>query len=340
MVGPLVSVVVIFLDEERFLGEALASVFAQSYPRWELLLVDDGSSDGSARVARRWASRRPGSVRLLGHPGGANRGMSASRNLGLREAAGEYVAFLDADDAWEPGKLEGQVAALGGRPGAGMVYGRTLYWHGWTGRAEDAALDRTPDLGVAAGELVEPPRLLTLLYPFGEGATPSSSNFMLRREVAERVGGYEEEFRGMYEDQVFMTKIYLNEPIFVADGRCWDRYRQHANSCFAVAQKTGHDHSARLAYFDWLRCYLVDQGIEDPLVWRLLEEKRVFTRFRLHLKNRDWAGVLEGAILLLRKHRMELYRRLRAELRNRLSASVFVKFSRAIRPSTQGRTGP
>src|SRR5215475_5728613 len=97
---PLVSVVIIFLNAECFIQEAIESVFAQAYPAWELLLVDDGSSDASTTIAQRYAEQHRHQVRCLEHPGHANRGMSASRNLGIRNARGPYIAFLDADDVW------------------------------------------------------------------------------------------------------------------------------------------------------------------------------------------------------------------------------------------------
>src|ERR687889_2435319 len=92
---PLVSSIIIFLNRERFIQEAIESVFAQTYDNWELLLVDDGSTDGSTQIALRYAERYPEKVRYLEHPGHQNSGMSASRNLGIRYAKGEYIAFLD-----------------------------------------------------------------------------------------------------------------------------------------------------------------------------------------------------------------------------------------------------
>src|SRR3712207_5043688 len=129
---PLVSVIIIFLNAERFVEEAVESVFAQTYDNWELLLVDDGSSDASTAIAGRYAEEHPGRVRYLKHPRHQNRGMSASRNLGIGHAKGEYIAFLDADDVWLEYKLQQQVAILGSHPEASMVYGNTLYWHSWT----------------------------------------------------------------------------------------------------------------------------------------------------------------------------------------------------------------
>src|SRR5215207_10509527 len=134
---PLVSCIIIFLNAERFMREAIESVFAQTYDNWELLLVDDGSTDGSTHMALRYAERHSGKVRYLEHLGHQNRGMSASRNLGLSHAKGEYIGFLDADDVWLPHKLQQQVQILNSHPEAGMVYGTWQYWYSWTGRPED-----------------------------------------------------------------------------------------------------------------------------------------------------------------------------------------------------------
>src|SRR5271154_2347778 len=106
--GPLVSTIIIFLNAEKFLAEAVESVLAQTYPTWELWLVDDGSTDDSSRIARDYATRHAARIHYLEHPGHENRGKSASRNLGLRHSRGSYVALLDADDVWLPGKLTNQ----------------------------------------------------------------------------------------------------------------------------------------------------------------------------------------------------------------------------------------
>src|ERR1700742_2903638 len=97
--NPSVSVIIIFLNPgARFLREAVDSVFAQTHGDWELLLCDDGSTDDASAYARELAKQHPGRVTYLEHPGHENRGMSAARNLGLRHASGEFVAWLDADD--------------------------------------------------------------------------------------------------------------------------------------------------------------------------------------------------------------------------------------------------
>src|SRR4051812_43195551 len=117
---PLVSVIICFLNEEVFLAEAVNSVLAQAYTAWELLLVDDGSTDGSTDVARQFAGQHPHKIRYLDHDGHTNRGLSASRNLGIQQAAGDLLAFLDADDVWLPMKLSQQVAIMQDHPELAM----------------------------------------------------------------------------------------------------------------------------------------------------------------------------------------------------------------------------
>ena len=133
----LVSVVLIFLNEAEFIEEAIASVLAQTYSNWELILVDDGSTDGSTAIAKSYAEKLDPKVKYIDHEGHKNLGMSASRNLGIDNATGEYIAFIDGDDLWLPNKLEQQVAIMSTQPDAAMVCGRTQWWYSWTGKEAD-----------------------------------------------------------------------------------------------------------------------------------------------------------------------------------------------------------
>jgi len=122
-----VSVVTIFLDEEQFIRDAIDSVCRQTYRDWELLLVDDGFSDSSAEIAKSYASDDP-RIRCLTHPAGAHRGMAPSRNVGIADARGEFIALLDADDVWPHDTLERLVQRIVDCPGAAMVYGSSVWW--------------------------------------------------------------------------------------------------------------------------------------------------------------------------------------------------------------------
>ena len=145
---PLVSVITGFLNGEKFIQEAIESVITQTYDNWELLLVDDGSTDASTAIALRYAEKYPGKVCYLEHDGHQNRGVCASRNLGIRNAKGEYIALLDADDVWLPPKLQRQVAIMESQPEAAMIYGSPQYWHSWTENSEGRQSDFMPELGV------------------------------------------------------------------------------------------------------------------------------------------------------------------------------------------------
>lgn len=106
---PLISCIVPIFNGERYLKEALDSIFEQTYRPLEVLVADDGSTDGTAAVVARYGAE----VRYLSQP---NAWPAAARNLGLGAARGELVAFLDADDLWHPEKLARQLARFAARP--------------------------------------------------------------------------------------------------------------------------------------------------------------------------------------------------------------------------------
>ncbi|MEW6297495.1 MAG: glycosyltransferase family A protein [Thermodesulfobacteriota bacterium] len=291
--GPLVSAIIICFNGEKYLAESVASIFAQTYANWELLLVDDGSTDASTSIAKRYAAQYPKQICYLEHPGHQNRGMSASRNLGIAHAKGEFVAFLDADDVWLPHKLAEQVALLLAHPEAGMVYGRTLIWHSWTGNPCDQQRDHFLDLGVSPDQLVRPPMLFGVLLQ-NKAQTPTTCNALFRREVFRQVGGFEESFRGMYEDQVLFAKIHLQVPVYVS-GACWAKYRQHPES-WSVKTVRSQDYCAtRRPFLEWLSSYLTQKGVNPrTLAWQTLQRELWLCRhpgyFRLLHSYWCWRG--------------------------------------------------
>ncbi|HEX7025491.1 MAG TPA: glycosyltransferase [Gemmatimonadales bacterium] len=115
--GPFVSVVIPVFNAERHLASTLDSVLRQGHDRLEIIVVDDGSTDGSAAIAARCG----GPVRCLFQP---NRGPPAARNAGFRMARGELIAFLDADDLWSEDRLAVQLGLLARHPDADLVAGR------------------------------------------------------------------------------------------------------------------------------------------------------------------------------------------------------------------------
>ena len=114
---PTVSVIIPSYNAAAFLAEALGSVCAQTFADFEIIAVDDGSSDGSRAMLRGWPDAR---LRWSTQP---HQGAAAARNAGVLLARARYVAFLDADDVWLPGKLAAQVAALEADPALMLVFG-------------------------------------------------------------------------------------------------------------------------------------------------------------------------------------------------------------------------
>lgn len=266
-----VSVIVPFLNEQRFLVEAIESVLAQTYEDWELLLIDDGSTDASTEIALRFAAADSGRISCMRHADGRTLGLSASRNLGLARFAGEYVTFLDADDVWFSSKLERQVEILTHRPEVDMHYGASQYWYSWSGRPEDRERDYVEPIGVPSDVVMQPPSLMLPYFVLQTAALPNVNSVLLRRRVIERVGGFDEVYA--YEDQAFYAKVIMNASVS-ASNECWDRYRQHDDSITARVQRRGEAESARAGFFEWLIDYVSKQGFVDADLIAALRRER------------------------------------------------------------------
>ena len=118
---PAVSIVIPCYNQSRYLPLSIRSVQAQSWPDWEIVLVNDGSTDDTAAVAAQFSDSR---IRYIYQD---NQGLSAARNTGIRAAQGRYLAFLDSDDEWEPDFLEKCVQALESNPSLAGVYTRNIF---------------------------------------------------------------------------------------------------------------------------------------------------------------------------------------------------------------------
>jgi glycosyltransferase involved in cell wall biosynthesis len=261
--APGVSVIMPFLDAGAFIEEAIESVLAQTMPAFELLLIDDGSKDRSTGIARQFSKEFPAKVRYFEHAGHANRGKSASRNLGIAEARGRYLTFLDADDVFLPHKLAHQSELLGRQPDAVMVYGATEYWRSWDKSRLLRRSDKPGKLGVKSGRLYGPPDLL-VAWLRAPGIVPCICGLLARTAVVRATGSFDDRIHDLYEDQVFLVKMLMAGAVYVESG-CAERYRQHAGSSSALAVASGHYHPwrknpARLKYLRWLQGFLGDRG--------------------------------------------------------------------------------
>ncbi len=174
---PAVSVVMPAYNVAPYIGTSIASVCAQTFADWELLIVDDGSTDDTAAIAERFARADP-RVRVLRQ---ANGGISAARNTALRRTAGEFIAILDSDDLWSPGFLAGQLAVFERHPDTDVVTGNAWFLGG---PLDGAPARPTPDARPA-------PDLLGII-------TDETAVFIMcvfRRRVYDAIGGFDESMR-------------------------------------------------------------------------------------------------------------------------------------------------
>lgn len=262
-------------DAARFIEEAIESVLAQTLEAWELLLIDDGSTDASPAIARAYARRFSERIRYLEHEGHVNRGKSTSRNLGIAQARGALLTFLDADDVFLPHKLAHQAELLERHPQVVMVYGTTEYWSSWDTTEAPAARDRRGKLGVVADRPYAPPELLAA-YLRDPGIVPCICGVLARTTTVRSAGAFDESVQDLYEDQVFLVRMSMRGPVYVESG-CGERYRQHpwSSSARAVADGQYHPTSsnpARRKYLEWLEHYLEQVGCSDPRVRRALRK--------------------------------------------------------------------
>lgn len=273
MASPRVSVISTFLNAGKYLAETIESVLAQDYDDFELLLVDDGSSDESTTIARDYAAQEPGRVKYLEHAGHANRGTCASRNLGVRQSRGAFLAFVDADDRWRPSKLSEQVALLDQMPEVDAICGSVSYWASHKGGE-----DRIVPTGHVQNRPVAPTEALLHLYPLGTAAPPCPSDLLMRRSIVEAIGGFEESFTGplqLYEDQAFLAKFFLQGTIYF-DHRVWLDYRLHDESCGARVVREGLYDDVRRHYLEWLEDYLDSNGRRNEVKLRLALIRALF----------------------------------------------------------------
>jgi glycosyltransferase involved in cell wall biosynthesis len=188
---PRVSVIVPAFNSEATLDETLASVRAQTHRFLEIIVIDDGSTDGTGAIAEEHAGD-DARVRLIRKPNG---GVASARNIGIAEATGTFIAPVDADDLWHPKKIERQLAALGSHENVGLVYC-------WFAKIdEESRITHLEGRSVHEGDVLSD---LCLHSIVGNGSTP----LMLRSAVV-AAGGYDESLKARCAQGCEDYKLYL-----------------------------------------------------------------------------------------------------------------------------------
>lgn len=241
------TVIVPAFNAEPFLERAIRSVWAQTFPadRIEILAVDDGSTDGTRALATRLAAHSPARMLVLTHDQGRNRGVSPTRQRAACEASGQFVALLDADDAFLPDRLADTVGALERDAGLAAVCslgrnvdadGRVVVGHNGTRRAGEW---RT------CADGLQPPFTFDQLWRVDPIA---NSSLTMRRDALERIGGFPTLMAHQAEDWLLVLKLSLLAPI-----PCLDRelmlYTHHPGAYTHAYHAGGWREGARLETF-------------------------------------------------------------------------------------------
>ncbi len=224
-----ISVVIPAFNAEAFLPATLRSVLAQQGADIEVIVVDDGSSDGtSALVAKDFPT-----VRLVRQH---NAGVSAARNRGVREALHEWVAFVDADDIWLPGKLAAQVALLNEHPGCRLCY---TAWQVWASDALEPEAGLLRQLYADAQDAARWSGPSGDIYPeLLEDCHVWTSTVMIDRELFLSMGGFDPD-RRIGEDYELWLKASRQTPILRVS-RPLALYRHHGSNVTQRAPRANH----------------------------------------------------------------------------------------------------
>jgi glycosyltransferase involved in cell wall biosynthesis len=215
MPAPTVSVILPVFNREPYLADSIESVVSQTFADWELVVVDDGSSDGSPAIIERYRLRFPGKVKPIFQ---ANAGVAAARNRGITASTGELIAFIDSDDLWHPRKLERQVEVF--RAAAGVAFVYTGY--------------EIIDSGGRSLDTVRPdPRFQGDIYEklWTEDNRILGPTMMAARSMLDRAGLFDERLRHA-ENLDLRLKLARLGPVGFVDEILY-RYRRHPESLSA-----------------------------------------------------------------------------------------------------------
>jgi glycosyltransferase involved in cell wall biosynthesis len=260
---PLVSVVIPAYNAAWCVGKAIDSVLAQDFKDFELIVVDDGSTDDTASVLAGYGD----AIRVVHQ---ANGGLSKARNTGIGMAQGEFVAFLDADDWWLPGKLRQQVALMRQNPRLGF--------------SSTAARVQDPEgnlVNIWACARWEGPFLVHL---FGSNAdvAGSGSSVIARRALFDRIGGFDETLSSLEDIDMWMRLAAvteyacIGEPLVVILKRPGSMSRNldvMRKAAIRVMEKNRHLLPGTLQGPYWRACMAAIHG--DYAKWRYREGNRV-----------------------------------------------------------------
>lgn len=212
------SVVMPLFNAESYLREALNSVTGQSYPSWEIIAVDDGSNDATREILEEF-HKKHNNLKILQHEGGTNKGVSASRNLAVRNAKGSWIALLDADDTWHPDKLLNEAEIINSYSNVVLIYSKAerIYDKFYTSNKDNSLYGSGKE-----GEIKDAFRKLL------PGFHTSTSAVTFKKEAFLKCGGFNENMR-FSEDTLMFHQIMEHGNVYCID-KVLGTHRIHSSS--------------------------------------------------------------------------------------------------------------
>jgi glycosyltransferase involved in cell wall biosynthesis len=301
---PLVTVFMAAYNGERYIRQALDSALAQTYPRMEVVVVNDGSTDSTPRILAEYGDR----IQWFTQP---NAGQASARNLAVSHARGEWVAMLDQDDLWDPPKIERQVAAI---------------------RSGDALIHCNARIIDASGQiiLVDMPRAdaetFATLVELLTTKPPLAPTVLIRKEAYNSVGGFDPANRFGTEDYQLWLRLAAQGYRFRFVDEVLASYRVHGNNMsgdpwrqalggFYAIRRTRREYPGAFGLAERRACRRRLSQIEFDLAWHLYdhgEYGRAWRHFCLAIWHRpsNWGAWAHAAVtsLPLRSHLVPLLR--------------------------------
>jgi len=190
--SPLVSIILPTYNRDWVITQAIDSVLAQSYTNFELIIIDDGSTDKTTDVIKSYEGK-------LQYVYTKNSGVAKARNRGISISKGKFIAFIDSDDTWEPQKLAKQILFLSKNPSYGLCYCGAQYFHNKNLERDTISHYKNIKNGFIFSELLKQPSI----------ATPT---VIIRADIIENVGTFNEKFK-LFEDRDLWLRVALNNKI-------------------------------------------------------------------------------------------------------------------------------
>jgi glycosyltransferase involved in cell wall biosynthesis len=253
-----VSIIIPCYNASAFLAETLNSIFAQTYQEWEVVIVDDCSTDNSLEIAKQYEARYPDRIKVVQVPFDTNQGASYARNYGLQFTKGELINYIDADDLLIPDKIEKQVRVIQQYPSIGWVIANAHYFYE---EPKNTNISYTSQYKNISPGVYPVPYLLEFFIK-NFAITPCLMTALIRKEVIEQIGGWNDDFKMNFTDQVFYAKIVLNYDTYIMEEVvAW--YRQHENSSTNLGLRSKNFLINQFKYWTWLENYV--QGHREKI---------------------------------------------------------------------------